>query len=43
MGITDVTFILAERLASGAQAQEAALSSAAGQISRAVENLKAAA
>jgi FMN-dependent NADH-azoreductase len=43
MGITDVTFILAERLASGAQAQEAALSSAAGQISQAVENLKAAA
>jgi FMN-dependent NADH-azoreductase len=43
MGITDVTFILAERLASGAQAQEAALSSAARQISQTVENLKAAA
>jgi FMN-dependent NADH-azoreductase len=43
MGITDVTFILAERLASGAQAQDAALSSAASQISQAVENLKVAA
>jgi FMN-dependent NADH-azoreductase len=43
MGITDVTFVLAERLASGAQAQEAALSAAASQISQAVESLKAAA
>jgi FMN-dependent NADH-azoreductase len=43
MGITDVTFILAERLASGAQAQEAALASAARQISQAVQSLKAAA
>lgn len=43
MGITDVTFVLAERLASGAQAQESALASAASQISQAVENLKAAA
>jgi FMN-dependent NADH-azoreductase len=43
MGITDVTFIYAERLAMGLQVQEAALATATGQIERAVEACKAAA
>lgn len=43
MGINDVTFVLAERLASGEQASTAALSSAASQIAEAVDILKAAA
>lgn len=41
MGITDVTFIRAERLASGAQAVEAALADAAREIAFAAESLKA--
>jgi FMN-dependent NADH-azoreductase len=43
MGITDGTFIYAERLAMGLQVQEAALATATGQIERAVEACKAAA
>lgn len=43
MGITDVTFIYAERLAMGLQAQEAALATATGQIAQAAEACKAAA
>ncbi len=43
MGITDVSFIYAERLAMGLEAQETAISTATGQIAQAVENLKAAA
>jgi FMN-dependent NADH-azoreductase len=43
MGITDVTFIYAERLAMGLQVQEAAPATATGQIERAVEACKAAA
>ncbi len=43
MGITDVTFIYAERLAMGLDAQETAISTATGQIAQAVEDLKAAA
>jgi FMN-dependent NADH-azoreductase len=43
MGITDVSFIYAERLAMGLEAQETAISTATGQIAQAVEDLKAAA
>jgi FMN-dependent NADH-azoreductase len=43
MGITDVTFIRAERLASGAQSVEAALAAAAQEIEQAAESFKAAA
>lgn len=43
MGITDVTFVRAERLALGEQASATALTSAASQIVQAVETLKAAA
>ena len=43
IGITDVTFIYAERLAMGLQVQEAALATATGEIERAVEACNAAA
>jgi FMN-dependent NADH-azoreductase len=43
MGVTDVTFVRAERLAKGADVQQAALAVAGAQIAQAVDTLMAAA
>lgn len=41
MGITDVSFIYAERLAMGLEAQETSISTATDQLAQAIEDLKA--